>query len=195
MTASADGNGAVDYAVTLTAHELGTEISPTAALEKFAVSCPDAVGFVYTPSAAPWFRMTDGRAKQRDGSTIPEDAFELRAFAADRELRWYRTSDFDLGRAVVLTEEPTSGAPTADSAHPLRPKQTRSLLLWGAATGKYNDGWAQVRTGRIGHLWFPLATQPEKGSQLALAVIDYVTRDHHGNVGVVDQRLTGVEAR
>lgn len=177
----------VDYTVELDARVLGDEITPSAALALFA---DDAVGFAYTPSESPWFRLTAGTARQRDGSPIPEDTFELRAFTRDRELRWWRTSGFDLGRAVMLAE-----APAVDGGvHPLCPKQSRSLLLWGAATGKYEHGWAQVADRRVGYLWFPIAAPPAAGAGLRLAVVDYVSQDAHGNVGVVDQRLVGVEA-
>lgn len=187
----------VDYSVELACTTSVEPITATAALERF-VNGKEAgvIGFVYTPNDAPWFRMTPDGARLRDGSLIPDDAFELRAFTPEQELRWWRTTGFDLGKAVILSEAPVVGETSAAGApgpHPLRLRVARSLLLWGMATGAYEDGWAQFTDRRVGDLWFPLETQPPTDSRVRLTVVDYATRDEHGNVAVIDQRPVRIQ--
>ncbi|OZF37302.1 CRISPR-associated protein Csx19 [Rhodococcus sp. 14-2483-1-2] len=187
----------VDYSIELACTTSIEAITATAALERFANDeAAGVVGFVYTPNDAPWFRMTPDGARLRDESAIPDDAFELRAFTPEQELRWWRTSGFDQGKAVILSEAPVVDETSATGAagpHPLRQGDARSLLLWGTATFAYEDGWAQFTDRRVGDLWLPLETQPPTHSRARLAVVDYATRDEHGNVAVVDQRLLRIQ--
>ncbi|WP_280310284.1 type III-D CRISPR-associated protein Csx19 [Nocardia abscessus] len=174
------------------AHLAATRIgdAPTAveALAAFAdhTDLAGAVGFAYTPTAAPWLAYTDDGWHTRAGESAPRTAFELRAFTPTAELRWWRDSGADTGTAVVLTE--TLAPPSGDPAVRLQPGE-RSLLLWGSVIDTV-DGWANLADPRIGDiLWIPLP-EAVAGSAVRLRMVDYATTDIHGNLAVIEQRLT-----
>ncbi|MFI7531466.1 CRISPR-associated protein Csx19 [Nocardia salmonicida] len=169
---------------------LGADLTFSQALHAFGTrwDVSDAVGFVYTPAVAPWFRYTDQQWCLRQGEAIPESAFELRAFTDCAELRWWCTTGFDIGTAVVLSE--TDQAEEGDGLYRLDDR-TRALRLWGSAVTE-EQGWTNLAEGRIGDvLWVPLSPVTA-GSAVALRVVDYASRDEHGNVALVEQRLAGL---
>ncbi len=145
----------------------------------------DTVGFAYSSSAAPWFRL-DADGTPRDAQGDPLDltgVFELRAFDADRELRWWHTGD-GRGQARELTDH-TTGVPGARSWPPYR------RLLWGAVTSA-EQGWATLSEARIGSLEVPVPGPAPSGGHVWLKAVEYVAEDAHGNVAVVDERLIGL---
>lgn len=145
----------------------------------------DTVGFAYRSSAAPWFRLdTDGTPRDAQGGPVElTGVFELRAFDAHRELRWWHI-DGGRGQARELTDQTieVSGA---------RLWSTYQRLLWGAVSTA-TPGWATLSEARIGSLQVPVPTPPPSGAQVWLEAVEYVTEDDHGNVSVVDERLTGL---
>lgn len=149
-----------------------------------------AVGFTYTPTAAPWFRRDGQTWVTQSGNPVPEGAFEVRAFTASAELRWWRTSGFDVGRAALLTE----ADPDENSSAPFRLRDDEeSVLLWGKVTHAVDDGWANLAEGRIGdNLWVPVDSAAA-GEQLRLFFVNYAESDRHGNVTVAEQRLVRVD--
>lgn len=158
------------------------------ALSAFATggSGRDTVGFAYSSSAAPWFRLdADGTPRAAQGNPLDlTGVFELRAFDADRELRWWHTGD-GRGQARELTVQ-TIGV---SGARPMpRPYQR---LLWGVVTAA-EQGWATLSEARIGSLEVPVPGLAASGGHVWLEAVEYVTEDAHGNVAVVDERLTGL---
>lgn len=145
----------------------------------------DTVGFAYRSSAAPWFRLdTDGTPRDSQGGPVElTGVFELRAFDAHRELRWWHTGG-GRGPARELTDQ-TVGVPGA------RSWSAYQRLLWGAVSTAA-PGWATLSEARIGSLQVPVPTPAPSGAQVWLEAVEYVTEDAHGNVAVVDERLTGL---
>lgn len=155
------------------------------ALAAFAANEPgfQTVGFAYSSSVAPWFRL-DAAGTPRDSGGAALDltgVFELRAFDANRELRWWHTSG-GLGQARELTDE-AIGFPGAWSWRSYR------RLLWGTVTVT-ELGWASLFEARIGSLEVPVLAPV--GSHVWLEAVEYVAEDDDGNVAVIDERLTGL---
>jgi len=152
----------------------------------------DAIGFAYTPTSAPWLRRVDHTWSTRDGEPVPSSTFEMRAFTSGAELRWWQTMPTGQGRCAIVSEtarEPVAPTPPADFG-----SHTRSLLLWGTAA-TVGDGWTKLIDGRIdGELWVPVDVVRE-GSSVYLEFVEYWAQDEHGNVGVVEQRLTQLTAK
>lgn len=174
----------VGAARSLAAEDLDGTPTFAEALREFGgqVGADGAIGFAYTPSAAPWFRWAGADAwVTREGNPIPGAAFELTAFTETAQLRWRRTSGMDRGRAVIITESDHGDGPHRLTA-------TRCLMLWGAASGNGRDGWTQLSNNRGGNpLWVPLPAA--KGAEVFLEVAEYAARDQYRNTGVVEQRL------
>jgi len=128
----------------------------------------------------------DGAWRAHGDRELPPAVFELRAFTALAELRWWHTIDFDRGTALIL-QEVRSGEHGAEM-YPLLSRSRQ--LLWGTAV-ESRHGWTTLRDSRIADFVVPIQNV-QVGHRVRLELIDYVTRDEHGNVAVVEQRLTGL---
>lgn len=160
------------------------ECTAEQALTAFAATATAAVGFAYSPNAARWFRLDpSGRPLLPDGSPLDLQAvFELRAFDPDRELRWWNRSAGS-GSARVVTDDvlcAPAGARRRGTGY--------ARLLWGTVTHATDD-WATLTEPRIGHLRVPM-DQATAEQQVWLHAVEYYAEDEHGNVAVVDERLT-----
>jgi CRISPR-associated protein (TIGR03984 family) len=161
------------------------------ALRAFAATRFDdlpMVGFAYSSVAAPWFRLT-AEGTPQDSSGAPLDltgVFELRAFDRHRELRWWHTGN-GLGETRELTDD-SMGLGGA------RPSRSYGRLLWGKVTAA-ERGWATLSEPRIGTVRIPVSGPVPAGGHAWLNAVEYVAEDEHGNVAVIDERLTGVEVK
>jgi CRISPR-associated protein (TIGR03984 family) len=159
------------------------------ALAAFAAEAGAAVGFAYSPQQAPWFRLdADGQPRLMGAITLDLAAvFELRAFTADRELRWWNTSA-GRGRCRTVADQVVC-APCGRRER----GDTYERLLWGTVSNA-GDGWATLFEPRIGHLPVPV-DGASAGEHVWLTAVEYRAEDRYGNVAVVDERLAGLAAR
>lgn len=161
-------------------------IDAATALKKFCaeVKPSEVRGFIYTPSAAPWFLAKNGVAVGPEENLNLDSAFELRAFTSEKELRWWRC-DPGTTKAVVLSE-------SNDNDGLMRHGDLQELLLWGKATGD-SGVWVTLREGRIGSLKVPVGPGIQPNKRVAMQIAEYTSKDDFGNVGVVEHRIVGLK--
>lgn len=142
----------------------------------------DVVGFVYSPVAAPWFRL-DGGTLRGHGNTViePGEVFELRAFDGVRELRWWNVTG-GRGRYFVLDSRTLPNGWRAGERY--------QRLLWGSVR-RSDPEWTELFTARVGSLHLPVGGAVTAGSTIRLETQEYMAEDEHGNVSVVDEQLIG----
>jgi CRISPR-associated protein (TIGR03984 family) len=160
------------------------------------------IGFVLCPEAAFWWRWQDGCPRDRRGNSLegPWDltaAFELVAFDGVRELRWLHSQE-GRGRAVVLTEDPQAlpvGDPVVFDTGPRRVGAPYRRILAGSLSD-VGRGWARLRAARYRDADIPVSLPTANAGDSPVAVltgVEYAVEDEHGNLTVVDSRLTGLE--
>lgn len=196
LLADTELTGLLDRAWTSAGEESAVHATDCTAQEALAVFATgglglDTVGFAYTSSTAPWFRLdTDGTPRDDKGGALDlTGVFELRAFDAHRELRWWHTGD-GRGEARELTDQ-TIRIPGARRLDVDGPHRSYQRLLWGAVSTA-EAGWATLSEPRIGSRTVPVPEPATSGAHVWLEAVEYVTEDVHGNVAVVDERLTGL---
>jgi len=164
----------------------------------------DPVGFGISAKAATWWRLSGATPLTAQGEAVELDrVYEVVAFDGERELRW-RNDDAGRGRAVVLADRGDLLPPGDDASYPGRtevfgPVQTRVLA------GKVNridgiPGWVRLAASRYAPAEIPVALpagfEPgASGGGQPVAVVDvveYAAEDSHGNVSIVDRRLSGL---
>ena len=149
---------------------------------------PDAVyGLVMTPTACE-LCVWRGNRFEGGGKTIGQ-AFEVRAFCDDWELRWIREGTN--GVATLLSEKRISADGWSEpSKIKLEDTLDRSYLLWGQRkNASRGSGWTTLTNGRTGPIEVPVGNCT---SRIKLKVREYLARFEHGNVCVFDQRLIGL---
>lgn len=184
---------------TLTAHEALAWCWPTPG--------QDVVGFGYAVDRAVWFRLAASGTLGPDGKTLGLDRmYEVVAFDTDRELRWLLDTD-GATHTVVLAEDtgflpagtcPVPGPALRRLTPDYGPQPAHLLAEHAARPGDLpaGNGWATLRSRRyhdalVPYRW-PVAADPPAG--LALEYVEYVAEDEHGNLTVVETRLTGIRA-
>ena len=142
-------------------------------------------GLIMTPTAC---ELCAWRGGKFEGGKI-EQAFEVRAFCNDWELRWIREGTD--GVATLLSEEPISACGWSEpSKIKLEGTLDRSYLLWGEREGtSQSSGWTTLTNGRTGPINVPVGNCT---SRIQLEVREYLARFEDGNVCVFDQRLMGL---
>ncbi|MDQ1295344.1 MAG: hypothetical protein QG608_3229 [Actinomycetota bacterium] len=161
-----------------------------------------AIGFVLCPEAAFWWRWQDGCPRDRRGNALegPWDlmaAFELVAFDGVRELRWLHSQE-GRGRAVVLAEDPQAlpvGDQVVFDTAPRRVGDPYRRILAGSLSD-VGRGWARLRAARYHDADLPVSLPNAHAGDRPVAVltgVEYAVEDEHGNLTVVDSRLTGLE--
>ena len=144
----------------------------------------DVSGLIMTPTACELCAWRDGQfegCKEKIGQ-----AFEVRAFCKDWELRW--TREGTCGVATLLSEKKISACGWS-KPYKIKLEDTldRSYLLWGAREdGNQRSGWTTLTHGRTGPIDVPVGNCT---SRIQLNVREYLARFEHGNVCVFDQRL------
>lgn len=170
----------------------------------------EALALVYSPRCCAFCRMrSDGeltgppKHATANGSyhrDVLAEAYEIRLFTPDWELRWLRQGT--VGQAALLWEADTAKGPApvaldwpVDPAPiELQDGPEQRYLLWGQADVTLSrDGWTALTNARIGTLWAPLHPDMDvdKG-RVMLRAREYLVRKDHGNVAVIDQRLLGL---
>ncbi|MBK9159520.1 MAG: CRISPR-associated protein Csx19 [Propionibacteriaceae bacterium] len=147
------------------------------------------VGFAQSPQSSVFIRR-EGESlvtPTSDGSRLePVDLdwiYDLRLFWPQAELHWWWDQREAVGTWSVLNDE---------AANELRWKNrgTDTRLIRGSV-GTSLNGWSRVHDGHSRPLWVPIESQ--RGARLQVQVAEYTARDTHGNVGVVAERLMGIE--
>ncbi|WP_320064289.1 CRISPR-associated protein Csx19 [Micromonospora sp. RTGN7] len=181
-------------------HAVSTRCTAAEAVAWFAPGTPpdgQVIGYALSPSAASWVRVHDDGAVERvdaAGNALAE-AYEMVLFDGERELRWLRTPD-GRGIAVALGEEPArlpDGDP-ASATPPRRAKGTVRRRLDGVATPHSRAGWTTLSRSRRRHAPAHLpGTFPER-ARIEVEVVEYVIKDEHGNLDVVESRTVGLRS-
>ena len=143
----------------------------------------DISGLIMTPTTC---ELCAWRDNQFDGGETIGQAFEVRVFCNDWELRW--TREGTNGVATLLSENQISAGDWSDpSKIKLEGTLNRSYLLWGERENNIQDsGWTTLTNGRTGPIRVPVGNST---SRIKLKVREYLARFEHGNVCVFDQRL------
>lgn len=182
-------------------------LSLAEALERCGPLLHGATTIVYTPAACRFavLRRDQGDpatllAPNAHGTPAPlplEEAFEVRAFNEDAELRWLHESG-GRGTAVLLSERPA--ADLADCLDGEAASVTaidrieHAYLLWGEAqnAGSCPPGWSHLCEARVGTVWVPLPLRETERARLA--ALEYVAAFDDGNAAVAEERLLRLEA-
>jgi CRISPR-associated protein (TIGR03984 family) len=172
-----------------------------------AVADPSGiVGFGYGPDRALWFQVdAGGVAMASSGPADLTAIYELRVFDDQRELRWVQQGG-GRGVAVVVAGRGTPLPEGSDVTDPRRPRpQTRTReILGGKLKAGRSAGWARLTSERWAGADLPIAdmdairansTGPARDDVRAvIRGVEYAVEDEHGNLTVVDTRLTGLDA-
>jgi len=152
---------------------------------------------------------TKGRLSDEKANILKtNDCFEARVFTEIAEMRWLKNpvDPENRGSAAILSERKLTGFPDDDIEEiPLYQdgydgRIDQTYLLWGEGVpiSTLNDGmnaeWGCLVAARIGRLPVPIPCGD--GDHIHLKVREYLGRlgsDLHGNVGVVEERLIGLE--
>ena len=147
----------------------------------------DVSGLIMTPTACELCAWRDGQFKGDEEKV--KQAFEVRAFCNDWELRWIREGTG--GVATLLSEERISACGWSEPSEiELEAKLDRRYLLWGQRGGDgQGSGWTTLTNGRTGPINVPVGNCT---SRIQLEVREYLARFEDGNVCVFDQRLMGL---
>lgn len=144
-------------------------------------------GLIMTPATC---ELCAWRGGQFEGDEeTSKQAFEVRAFCNDWELRWIREGTG--GVATLLSEKRISAGDWSEPSEiKLEDTLYRSYLLWGQRENNSQDsGWTTLTNGRIGPIKVPIGNCT---SRIQLNVREYLARFEDGNVCVFDQRLIGL---
>lgn len=118
--------------------------------------------------------------------------FEARIFNSKAELRWLN-KELGRGHAALISEDDkldVFGGPSRKEDAICLIKQ--GYLLWGEGTGEsVGEGWSQLATARIGELLIPLS-DVKRHQRVQITAIEYLKEYKYGNIGVFDERLTGL---
>lgn len=172
-------------------HERRDRLTAAQALAALVeVSATPAIGFGYRPEDAAWFRLEpDGTPTDRRGTPFPlAGVFQLRAFNPTHELRW-RTDHRGVGTAILVSDQISS---------PQRRPQVHGgydRLVWGTVTSHDETGWLTLYDPRIGTLDVPFDGPAPVDRRVWLRAVEYQEEDQHGNVSIVDERLTALVSK
>jgi CRISPR-associated protein (TIGR03984 family) len=153
-----------------------------------------AVALLYSPRECSILRFDhNGGLRNAKGNGVKLDPFfEARIFNSKAELRWLN-NDFGRGRAALISEDDkldVFGGQCRKEEAICCIKQ--HYLLWGEGTGEsLGTGWSQLATARIGELLIPLS-DVKRNQRVQITAIEYLKEYKYGNVGVFDERLTGL---
>jgi len=132
-------------------------------------------------------RLAEGGCRGPAGEALPvEEAFELRAFTAERELRWTRTAKG--GRALLISEERGAGLGEPVEVEVERLGEQRYLLNGLRDERRTRPGWTTLSASHVASISVPFETTAVR---VQLVAVEYIRRDpEHGNVYVCEERLT-----
>lgn len=138
----------------------------------------------------------DCQVTDSSGNVSLDQVFEARVFSAAAELRWLKDpGGAGEGRAVLVSGDPLTVLDGwQSSATDLVGAIEQTYLLWGKweeAAG-LPEGWSRLSTAQVGRLDVPVGNVNAE-ERVVLKAVEYLATTKHGNVIVVDERLTGME--
>ena len=150
----------------------------------------DAWALVYTPRHCVFARVADGALSHPDlGNIDPAEAFEIRIFNADWELRWRRRGE--KGAAILWAKDRGNFGGEEVEKQPAKERQTQ-YLLWGKVIKPPQNGWVTLGTHQVGTLHVPYAKTAMEGGHLALKAVEYFAEFDDGNMAFIGERLSGI---
>ncbi|HLO88055.1 MAG TPA: CRISPR-associated protein Csx19 [Nostocaceae cyanobacterium] len=173
-------------------------ITLKSALEKCASALSKAVAIIYSPTFCQFAKVDEnGNLINMDNQCLPLDRiFELRAFNQNCELRWLNELNGN-GKAVLLSEQNIANY-LDESISKITALDTidQEYILWGKGIeNKLNSEWVKLATARIGSIEVPVRSL-RNGERVYLKAIEYLeVIDDNSNVGVVEERLKGLEVK
>ena len=183
----------------------------------------EVIGFGYSPDAAPWWRLREGQPVGPDGPCDLGNVYELVAFDGDRELRWLQTGssrgpavvlaeegvELPAGTAVtdwaptdtddsVSDDSDTRDNPSGGSIPRTRPIAFGIRRHWLADhPSRLPGAWTRLSAVRYRPVPVPIALptgeRPWNEYVIALSSVEYTIEDQHGNLSVIETRLTGLD--
>jgi CRISPR-associated protein (TIGR03984 family) len=172
----------------------GRRIDAVKALDLFRM-LPDlladgAVVIAWSPSRVVVGTIVDRVIKDASGGAFAlDEAYGVRAFDADRDVRW--SANPDGGFAAVISEQSLDGV---TGEHVDVDNVTSSIVgvSYVVAGEKYESDsrWTRLSAARYGSLAMPVSGP---GRRVGVKSIEYVVVDEDGNADVVDERLVGLE--
>lgn len=153
-----------------------------------------AYALLYDPQRCCFAELTaTGTLRDAQGEEVATaTVFEAYLFNATAELRWLHQRAGG-GRVAVLSENDAlglfGGSPRREETVGCIPQH---YLLWGEGTPTaFPTGWSQLAEARIGAFAVPVRQVGEHG-RVQLTAIEYLKAYRYGNVGVCEERLTGL---
>lgn len=152
-----------------------------------------ATALLSTPTAYAVAALAAGELAGPNGVLSADDVFDARVFDGTAELRWLHDAD-RRGTAVVIGEQPelVDLLPTRLADVPVISAIDTRYVVWGRPTPAAHPGWATLTAARIGQLSLPLPGSAADHRAVLLAREYVAVCDHHGNAGVIDERLIGL---
>jgi CRISPR-associated protein (TIGR03984 family) len=160
------------------------------------LTAPDdqAYALLYDPQSCSFARLdSSGMLRDaKDGVVNVTTVFEAYLFNAVAELRWLHVRDGN-GRVAVLSEhENLNLFGKAPCCHTLHGRIDQRYLLWGEGTAtRLSTGWSQLAEARTGAFPVPVANVGAQ-QRVQLTAFEYLQTYEYGNVGVCEERLTGL---
>lgn len=165
----------------------------------------EGCGLAYTPSVCVIFRLAETlqqlETEPADCSLL--DAYELRIFSSQGELRWLQNGGS--GQAAFVTDNKAKVDVSSLEKWKKKPEIAiqddnrirQQYLLWGKeaeSTAPNREGWTVLGAARIGRLYVPGSFSLQKDGRLALQYYEYIGDDpseagKHGNQTVLASRL------
>ncbi len=109
-----------------------------------------------------------------------DKVYEARIFNTAAELRWVN----NVGERVLSDSDLRNKDNFVEAIN-------QFYLLWGKKHGNASNGWTQFAEARIGAFYVPKEITTEYAQFTA---VEYLGEFEDGNVAVIDERLTGIEA-
>lgn len=181
------------------------DVSVRDALIAFAHTMPDATAtapvllYGVAECVLARYRRDDGRlTRLSDRNTEVEvhvaDFYEARAFHAGAELRWLLRPEAADGRAVLLSDAEHRHENWTPGKIDVIGSLEQAYSLWGQRVEPSSPpaGWAILGDGRVGRFPVPLDAKLAGGAGVKLTVVEYLAEYRDGNVGVAEERLSGL---
>lgn len=163
-------------------------------------SDPNTFAIVYTPNECFLGRVSNGETPAiilKDGHAKIADAYEIRVFNKNAELRWLQ------GYESAIVDDTTYSELRGCLGDEF--KIERKYMLWGEASGSELDsetgkpveepnhsGWTTYGSARTGP--FPVPIRVAKGKRAWITAYEILAEDEEtGNVYIVDERLLSIE--
>ena len=119
--------------------------------------------------------------------------FEARLFNAQADVRWLHARE---GRGEAAAVAETSklklfGIEEPSGQECATPPIKQTYMLWGAGSGDSTEKWSEMTTARTGAFLVPVPHLARQ-ERVQFNSVEYVKSYRDGNLGVFEERLTGL---